>query len=371
LCLTSHEPEHPACNIDFLTNTVERSQFLQLMRFVAAALVLCTHATFYYHERISAAVQVWHFGEIGVPIFFVISGIVMVVATQKLPNNAEGARLFMLRRIVRIVPLWWVALTVKVVIALVRPEVVNHNFFQVDYALKSYLFIPYFNELHAVVPLHGVGWTLLHEIYFYILFSLAMWWGLRPAIVASAAIIAMFVLGQTVAVDSPFWAVATHSSNLYFVVGMVVGSAMVLGPTRQGLRRGVTVVLAVAALVLFALQTQFDVHYAYPIVLAVGAAALMCANLQLPTWLNYVGRLGDSSYSLYLFHPFVAPAGLLVLGRVVPSWSAAAHIGTAVLFTVAVAHALHLWVEVPVVRWARDKLLGAPSPVGQRATKHG
>jgi exopolysaccharide production protein ExoZ len=341
------------------------------MRFVAAALVLCTHATFYYHERISANVQVWHFGEIGVPIFFVISGIVMVVATQSMANNAQGARLFMLRRIVRIVPLWWVALTVKVVIALVRPEVVNHNFFQIDYALKSYLFIPYFNELHAVVPLHGVGWTLLHEIYFYVLFSLAMWWGLRPALVASVAIIAMFVLGQTVAVDSPFWAVATHTSNLYFVVGMVVGSAMALSPAQRGLRRSVTGVLAVAASVLFALQMRFDVHYAYPIVLAVGAAALMCANLRLPAWLNNVGRLGDSSYSLYLFHPFVAPASLLVLGRLVPGWPAAVHIGTAVIFTVATAHVLHLWIEVPVVRWARDRLLGAPRRASPQAANHG
>jgi exopolysaccharide production protein ExoZ len=357
-------------NIKHLTRPVERSQFLQLMRFVAAALVLCTHATFYYHERINAAVQVWHFGEIGVPIFFVISGIVMVVATQSMPHNAAGARLFMLRRVVRIVPLWWVALTVKVVISLVRPEVVNHNFFQMDYALKSYFFIPYFNELHAVVPLHGVGWTLLHEIYFYILFSVAMWCGLRPALVASIAIVGMLVLGQTVAVDSPFWSVATHTSNMYFVVGMVVGSAMVLGPARRGLRRSATVALAVAALVLFALQTQFDVHYAYPIVLAVGAAALMCANLRLPAWLNSVGRLGDSSYSLYLFHPFVAPASLLMLGHFAPSWPAAVHIGTAVVFTVAAAHLLHLWIEVPVVRWARDKLLGSPRRASQQAATH-
>jgi exopolysaccharide production protein ExoZ len=341
------------------------------MRFVAAALVLCTHATFYYHERISAAVKVWHFGEIGVPIFFVISGIVMVVATQSMPKNAEGARLFMLRRIVRIVPLWWVALTVKVVIALVHPEVVNHNFFQVDYALKSYFFIPYFNDLRAVVPLHGVGWTLLHEIYFYILFSLAMWCALRPALVASLVILGMLALGQTVAIDSPFWSVATHTSNMYFVLGMVVGSAMLLGSARQGLRRSITVVLAAAAAVLFALQTQVDVHYAYPIVLALGAAALMCANLRLPHGLNAIGRLGDSSYSLYLFHPFVAPAALLVLGYFAPSWPAAAHICVAVIFTVAAAHLLHLWVEVPVVRWARDKLLGAPLDIGQQAPKRG
>jgi exopolysaccharide production protein ExoZ len=337
------------------------------MRFVAAGLVLCTHATFYYHERVRAAVQVWHFGEVGVPIFFVISGIVMVVATQSLPNNATGARLFMLRRIVRIVPLWWVALTVKVVIALVHPGVVNHNFFQLDYALKSYFFIPYFNELHAVVPLHGVGWTLLHEIFFYSLFSIAMWCGLRPALVASIAISLVWVVGQSVVVDNPFWSVATHTSNLYFVLGMAVGSTLVLTRPGQRLRRLVVVVLTAAAAMLFALQTQFHVHYVYPIVLAMGAGSLIFTDLRLPSWLNSFGRLGDSSYSLYLFHPFMAPAALLTLSHFTPDWPASLHIGAAVIFTIVAAHVVHLWVEVPVVRWFRDKLLRRPAQVVSQA----
>jgi exopolysaccharide production protein ExoZ len=258
-----------------------------------------------------------------------------------------------------------------VVISLVRPEVVNHNFFQIDYALKSYFFIPYFNELHAVVPLHGVGWTLLHEIFFYILFSLAMWCGLRPAVMASLAITGMWALGQWVAVDSPFWSVATHTSNLFFVLGMAVGSVMVLAPERYRIRRAFTAALASAALLLFVLQTRFEVHHVYPIVLALGATSLLCANWRLPNWLNRVGRLGDSSYSLYLFHPFMAPAALLTLGRLAPDWPAAAHIATAVVFTIAAAHVLHLWVEVPVVRWSRDRLLGAPKRLETRAAKAG
>jgi hypothetical protein len=49
----------------------------------------------------------------------------------------------------------WVARTVKVVIALAHADVVKHYFFQNDYALEPYFFIPYFNELRAIVPLHG------------------------------------------------------------------------------------------------------------------------------------------------------------------------------------------------------------------------
>lgn len=327
------------------------------MRFVAAALVLCTHATFYYHERIDAAIQVWHFGEVGVPIFFVISGIVMVVATQSLPNDGAGARLFMLRRVVRIVPLWWAALSIKVFVSLVRPDAVNHNFFQIDHALKSYFFIPYFNEQHAVEPLHGVGWTLLHEMFFYTLFSLAMWLGLRPGVTASATIVGLCFAGKLVALDSPFWSVATSPANLYFVVGMVVGSVMVRGPGWRRIRWGATASLALLTVVLASLPSRWGVHHSIPVALAVAVCILLWSRSAMPQPLAALGRLGNSSYSLYLFHPFVAPAALLALGRVMPGIDAWLHITAAVLFTVLVAHLLHLWLEVPVVRWARDRLM--------------
>lgn len=347
---------------------MDRSQFLQVMRFIAAGLVLCTHVTFYFHERLSASVAIWHFGEVGVPIFFVISGIVMVVSTKSLPLDADGARAFMLRRIIRIVPLWWVALLVKTVVALARPDVVNHNHFQLDYAVKSFLFIPYFNELHAVVPLHGVGWTLLHEIYFYLLFSAAMLCRLRPAVAASVVIVLLWAAGRLFQVDNPAWAVATSTANLQFVVGMAVGT--VFTESRAGSHRSWALVLAAGAGLLGLLPERFGVHYAYPAVLAVGAATLWLSNVRLPRALATIGKLGDSSYSLYLFHPFIAPATLLALGKLFPGLSIPMHISAAIVLTIAVAHALHLLVEVPVVHFARNAILGRAEGSGNsvRAT---
>jgi exopolysaccharide production protein ExoZ len=337
---------------------LERNQFLQVMRFVAAALVLCTHATFYYHERVSQAVPVWHFGEIGVPLFFVISGIVMVMSTHALPANAEGAKNFMLRRVIRIVPLYWIATGIKVAVALSQPNLVNHNHFRLDHAVQSFLFIPYFNEQHAVVPLHGVGWTLLHEMFFYLVFSLAMLCRQRPALVASVVITLWWLVGTQVQVDNAFWAVASSGANLNFITGMLAGSLLVLPSSRAKLRWGVGAAMLALAALLYVLIDRQHTYQSLPFVVAFGAAAVLLSDVALPRWTQPAERLGDSSYSLYLFHPFMAPACLLLIGKVAPTLGAPLHIGLAIVITIAAAHLLHLWVEVPAVRLARELLLG-------------
>lgn len=339
---------------------MDRSEFLQLMRFVAAGLVLATHITFYYHERVDPSVPVWEPGGVGVPIFFVISGIVMVVASRSLPPGTAGARGFILRRVVRIVPLWWLALFIKIAIALARPEVVNHNHFQVDHALKSFFFIPYFTGDRAVVPLHGVGWTLLHEMFFYLLFTLALWLRVRPVLWVSLAIGGLCLAGQFVQVDAAWWAVASSPNNLQFVLGMVLAQALI-SPQSQGPRRHLAAtVLALGAIALSLPPLSETVHFMYPVLLAFAAATLWLHDRTVARPLQWAVRLGDSSYSLYLFHPFIAPALVLLVARLLPGTGSLGHMVLVFAGTTILSHCLHLWAEVPVVRYARRRLIDRP-----------
>lgn len=337
----------------------ERSEFLQIMRFVAAALVLITHTTFYYQQRINPQFAVWHPGEVGVLIFFVISGIVMVVSTPHLPRDASGARVFMLRRLIRIAPLYWLATLLKVSLSVVQPDAIRQNQIEPAAVIQSLLFIPFFNAQHFVWPVHGVGWTLMHEMFFYSLFALALLCGRRPILWVSAIIIGLYLAGLFVTLDRATWLIASNVNNLHFVVGMWVGGLLLrakdgaVASTRFNL-------LAATGLVAFtawaALQAWWPFDTNFSLALGFAALALVLTGWSVPRTLAPLTRLGDSSYSTYLFHPFLAPASMLAIARVWPAMPAALHILLTVLFTLAAAHVIHLLVEQPVVLWFRTRL---------------
>lgn len=327
-----------------------RSPSIQFLRFFAAGVVLLTHTTFYIHERIDRSFSIWHWGEVGVPIFFSISGIVMVVSSSHLPWNTRGAGTFLQRRFVRIVPLYWLATGLKVLITLLSPSVVNHNHFRPDDAVKSFFFIPYFNGDGEVRPMHGVGWTLLHEVFFYLLFGLALSIRARPVILSSAIIVTLWMLGRLWELPSALWVVVTNPINLNFVIGAVAGLAMMAFRDRQLVRIGLGVLFGVAGLLV-----AFWGELLSPVVLLFVAAILGLGNLGLPRFLRWCEALGDSSYSLYLFHPFVAPAFVLLAATLFSGtpWVIAA---ITVPATVAVAHLIHLYVERPLIHRLRRTL---------------
>ena len=102
----------------------------------------------------------------GVDLFFVISGFIMVYSSEDLFGARGAWRTFLTRRLVRIVPLYW--LTTAITIPLMSLTVDWQSL------LGSYFFIPYRAPSNAIVPLHGVGWTLNLEMFFYVIFAAAI-----------------------------------------------------------------------------------------------------------------------------------------------------------------------------------------------------
>jgi peptidoglycan/LPS O-acetylase OafA/YrhL len=152
----------------------ERYRGIQVLRLVAAALVVVTHSTLYAHERLDRSSPVWQGGVIGVDIFFVISGFVIMASSRRLIGRPDGVREFALRRLVRILPMYWLATTLSIVIQLVTPSAVLHSTLTVWLIVSSYLLLPATSSTGNVEPVLGVGWTLLFEMFFYAVFAVAM-----------------------------------------------------------------------------------------------------------------------------------------------------------------------------------------------------
>jgi exopolysaccharide production protein ExoZ len=126
---------------------------LQILRAVAATSVV------YYHIEENP-----RFGSFGVDIFFVISGFVMAMIIA----NGQSARTFCISRIARILPLYWILTTCVLLLAALKPELLNSTTANIANYLKSIFFIPYFKENGALHPMLAVGWTLNYEMFFYL-----------------------------------------------------------------------------------------------------------------------------------------------------------------------------------------------------------
>ena len=99
-------------------------------------------------------------------MFFVISGFVMVHASEPLFGRADGPRLFWLRRLIRIAPLYWAVTSLYLVLTLLLPDMATSHY-SPGLIAASYLFFPFPREDGTMQPVVGLGWTLNYEMFFY------------------------------------------------------------------------------------------------------------------------------------------------------------------------------------------------------------
>jgi exopolysaccharide production protein ExoZ len=97
---------------------------LQWGRAIAAVLVVLCHAIL--HPLPEPSALALYLGDVGVTIFFIISGFIMVTTTGR---SSFDQSLFMKRRIIRVVPLYYLATLTVVTIAVVLPNLMKSTQF--------------------------------------------------------------------------------------------------------------------------------------------------------------------------------------------------------------------------------------------------
>src|SRR5579864_5676996 len=118
---------------------------IQILRACAAMMIVIYHCGI-ETARLSAADGEKLLDEAawgaGVPLFFAISGFIMVVTSVKFFGSATASLDFMRRRIIRIVPLYWLVTTVALVVVLAAPNLMKAPPNDWFYVISSYLFWP-------------------------------------------------------------------------------------------------------------------------------------------------------------------------------------------------------------------------------------
>lgn len=346
-------------------------QNLQALRAVAALLVVVHHFLLANRDSgvggVADFLQVAEFGACGVDLFFCISGFVMLGSIIR--DGTFDPKGFMLGRIIRIVPLYWLALTLFLGLVVVANVAKMgwagawvHPWFSWDLVTFSYLLIPAYNPVSQLVrPVLAQGWTLSYEFYFYGILMIAVFlaranllktlgWG---AILLSAGVALPAELSGRAVLDF-----LRNPVALEFLFGMLIFIAT--KKTRHGamvcMILGVVALLATAG---FKIEDRTRLlFWGVPSALILYGAVALEGQIKLPAVLK---NLGDASYSLYLTHGFLTYiyVGLLKQGF----WASAAAKNTAaslgILLSMILALACYRWIEKPLIVGCQKRWLPA------------
>jgi exopolysaccharide production protein ExoZ len=296
---------------------------VQALRAIAVLMVFAVHVgnPFGFEPRYLAGDPLMGWvnlpGQVGVDLFFVISGLIMTVTTWNVVGGGRDSRRFLMRRLKRIYPIYWVVSLLVLAVFLVRPEIVNSHSSHPPDVLASFLLLP-----QAGLPLLAVGWTLTYEMYFYILFGLALLCGRRrlPWILGAWALVTFALAVAFEGSSVPTLNLLANPLLLEFLMGVVVGHlVMTRRPVAPGwmLAAG-TVLMGVG--VWFASGIDPSALDAWFRTVAIGppAALIVLGAIGLERRKQYIAPrvlqyLGDASYSIYLWHTLL----LVAAGRVV------------------------------------------------------
>jgi exopolysaccharide production protein ExoZ len=341
---------------------------VQLLRVLAALAVV------YYHVASEAGLNLpLAFGTFGVDIFFVVSGFIIAYIGTKSPHA------FFVRRLIRIVPFYWSASLFVFSIALFLPRLLRQTTADLPHLCYSLFFIPHDAPPAGMFPTLILGWTLNYEMYFYVLFAVALLFSRRYAPLICTASLTLIVVAITLS-GTESEAVRFYASPIVFEFAFGIGVFYVVAICDRGADelRGASWLkwllygATLAAAVLIVIQGIFA-GFGLPRVISSGLPALVIVLGAILIEKLYQTRidnkpifiLGEASYILYLIHPYMIYGVLrLIIGRDVKLglFSIGLLLPTLLVLPSVIAVVIHLWIEKPVMTILRRVLIREPVP---------
>jgi exopolysaccharide production protein ExoZ len=337
---------------------------LQILRFAAAMLVAVLHITQAISIHITGRGEAvyWATGTVGVDIFFVISGFVMMISTAgtapTAARRAGNAWIFVKRRIVRIVPLYWFYTLLKTALVLAVPALAVRSTIAPGHLAASLSFIPVTAPWGLVQPVLPVGWTLNFEMLFYVVFACAIALGAPRIRMCLLVFLSLFVAARFLPGSVPL---AFYAQTIIFEFIIGVAFAQVL--MRWGTAPAGVGALVLAAGIVFTFGLGWDPASDRIFPWGLGAAAIVLGTLWLEPviegqrWAKPLAFLGDASYSIYLSHTFVVPGCVMLLRKLGMTDTLAVFLLTS-LAVMAAGSASYLWLEKPLIAVFKRLLFG-------------
>lgn len=367
-----------------------RYPLLDPLRGVAALWVFAFHYHFSesFQSTFPRFYSVLKLGDLGVPMFFVISGFCITAAARTTVHKAQPCSHFLYRRVRRIYPTFWCSILVVVALPFViealsslktgqysPPSADNLNLGFLRYDFTDWLGVISLAKVFEVDPeatslqhkfttVNAVYWTLAIEVQFYLVVAIALlfrrkfYTGIVVATFISLAAAAYPPLYDS-GIFFPYWWMFALGVLLYVLVEREITPMRVFGPYRMAIlavvcvglisylwyvphdapfRGGVFAILFLAFLFM-AYNVQSNSHQHWRLARVVVATA---------------GILGAMSYSIYLIHGRVQFLSMQAV-RQVTSENTMLFDGLVVILTLLVCWMFYLAFERPFVKAPRKR----------------
>lgn len=325
-------------------------QSIQFLRAIACIMVVLFHISTIEqkYSSYSFASIFDPYGRYGVDLFFVISGFILTYLSLDKFGQVGASGKFLARRLIRVYPVYWQFSLIVLAVFLLKPEWVNSGYAQPAGIIESFLLIP-----QKVNPLLSVGWTLIFEMYFYLVFAFALLFSNPKLILVGWASVTALLYAFAPKGINPAIDIISSPLVFEFMVGCPVAWAVKSGYQAKASALFATAIVWYIASINLMQGQEFYLHRT--VCYGIPAALIVWACLQLNNFNNLMCKIGDASYSIYLSHILV----LSVLGRMWASIGSEGIISHTLwiicLLTAPVAFGIlnYCFVEKPLLSWTK------------------
>jgi peptidoglycan/LPS O-acetylase OafA/YrhL len=307
------------------------------MRGYAALLVVLCHAADATSRYTNTTILKWlvEGGFLGVCFFFVLSGFIMSYIHGADDKNITTGKVFALKRITRVVPIYWVTTLLIFVALQFDSEFGAESHHSFKGLIHSLFFVPMFDG-----PILRVGWTLVHEMLFYLIFAVAFYVIKIPKVIFLLWMICILCFGLNqhsfigvMSADSSQWSlllsVLLSPLNLLFLMGLTTTWPIAKGfcDRMKQVRclHVVLFILAVLMAVVWHLEKSYFlfsgslISWIRPVLYGILSMGILIVAADQRVGQSFSNRLnklfGDASYSIYLIHYYAITVAAILMTK--------------------------------------------------------
>jgi peptidoglycan/LPS O-acetylase OafA/YrhL len=300
-----------------------------------AALAVCLYHFIYTttnYVKDQSILNVTYYGQFGVALFFVISGVVIPLSLIRANYKIKNWPKFFIKRVVRIEPPYIVALLLAIIIAIARKRILNETTVELSFTqitLHLGYLIPFFEGFKW---LNNVFWTLAIEFQYYLVISVLI------LLVTEGKIAGRFVF-YILMMLSPFYFTNPNFFPSYSAL-FLMGICWSFYYLKKSNLLEFLVVLFLSFLIVYLKLGHIEA--------IVGIITTLIIQVFTTSSIKILDFFGNISYSLYLIHPLIGGTLINILSHTfVISWQKPIVIMVGIGITVFSSYIMYRIIEKP------------------------